>query len=220
MGRIRIHVIRGTQSARRGRPRRKHPAATVFRNRLHLSTLGRHQCVRPTRPEVRAMIQQGQVLELKRRSREGELLWAFRYRIAGRGSRRVQRGGFASEQDASDALDRELERIRRERRTPRSLTLAELVETYLAQHDVQPVTISKLRWLLGKAIAVFGDRRVGELTSQEIAEWRMTLSPGYRFEATQALRQVLQRAVAWGMLDINPAKVGVDNPTPRRKEQR
>ena len=48
----------------------------------------------------------------------------------------------------------------------------------------------------------------------------MTLSPGYRFEATQALRQVLHRAVVWGMIDINPAKVGVDNPTPRRKEQR
>ena len=43
--------------------------------------------------------------------------------------------------------------------------------------------------------------------------------PGYRFEATQALRQVLHRAVAWGMLDVNPAKVGVDNPARRRKEQ-
>jgi len=82
------------------------------------------------------------------------------------------------------------------------------------------VTIEKLRYLLGKAIAVFGDRRVGELTSQEIAAWRMTLSSGYRFEATQALRQVLHRAVVWGMIDINSAKVGVDNPTPRRKEQR
>ena len=48
----------------------------------------------------------------------------------------------------------------------------------------------------------------------------MKLSPGYRFEATQALRQVLHRAVVWGMIDVNPAKVGVDNPTPRRKEQR
>ena len=48
----------------------------------------------------------------------------------------------------------------------------------------------------------------------------MKLSPGYRFEATQALRQVLSRAVVWGMIDLNPAKVGVDNPTPRRKEQR
>jgi integrase len=99
------------------------------------------------------------------------------------------------------------------------LTFAEVVETYLAQHDVQPVTIEKLRHLLSKATAVFGDRRIGELTSQEIAEWRMTLSPGYRFEATQALRQVLHRAVAWGMIDVNPAKVGVDNPTRRRKEQ-
>jgi len=43
---------------------------------------------------------------------------------------------------------------------------------------------------------VFGDRFVGELTSQEIAARRMTLSPGYRFEATQALRQFLHRAAA------------------------
>ena len=47
----------------------------------------------------------------------------------------------------------------------------------------------------------------------------MRLSPGYRFEATQALRQVLHRAVAWGMIEVNPAKVGVDNPVRRRKEQ-
>jgi hypothetical protein len=31
------------------------------------------------------------------------------------------------------------------------------------------VTIEKLRWLLAKAVAVFGDRAVGELSSQEIA---------------------------------------------------
>ncbi len=166
------------------------------------------------------MAQQGRVFELKRKNREGQPLWAYRYRLAGRGSRRLQRGGFAFEQDAAAALERELERLRRERRTPHSLTLSELVETYLAQHDVQPVTIEKLRWLLSKAIAVFGDRRLGELTSQEIAEWRMTVPPGLRFEATQALRQVLHRAVVWGMIDVNPARVGVDNPTPRRKEQR
>ena len=145
--------------------------------------------------------------------------WAYRYRTGGRDSKRVQRGGFASEQDARDALERELERLRRERRITRRPTLSELVETYLDQHDVQPVTIEKLRYVLSKATAVFGDRKIGELTSQEIAEWRMGLSPGYRFEATRALRQVLHRAVAWGMLDINPAKVGVDNPVRRQKEQ-
>ncbi len=165
------------------------------------------------------MLQQGQVFMLKRRGRDGEPQWAYRYRTGGRDSRRIQRGGHASEQDAIEALERELDRVRREWRIPRSLVFAELVEVYLAQHDVQPVTIEKLRWLLSKATAVFGDRRIGELTSQEIAEWRMNLSRGYRFEATQAVRQVLNRAVVWGMLDINPAKIGVDNPTPRRKEQ-
>src|SRR5215218_9410499 len=117
------------------------------------------------------MIQQGQVFELKGASREQGPLWAYRYRVGGRGSRRVQRGGFDSEDDAAAALERELERIRRERRVSRSLTLVELVDVYLAQHDVQPVTIAKLRWLLDKAIASFGGRRIGELTSQEIAEW-------------------------------------------------
>ncbi len=165
------------------------------------------------------MVQQGQTIELTRREPGGERLWAYRYRTGGRDSKRVQRGGFASEQDARDALERELDRLRRERRIPRRLTLAELVETYLAQHDVQPVTIEKLRYLLSKATAVFADRNIGELTSQEIAEWRMRLSPGYRFEPTQALRQVLQRAVAWGMIDVNPAKVGVENPVRRRREQ-
>jgi integrase len=165
------------------------------------------------------MVQQGQTFELTRCGPDGERLWAYRYRTGGRDSKRVQRGGFASEQDARDALERELERLRRARRITRRLTLSQFVETYLDQHDVQPVTIDKLRYLLSKATAVFGDRAVGELTSQEIAAWRMTLSPGYRFEATQALRQVLHRAVAWGMIDVNPAKVGVDNPVRRRKEQ-
>jgi len=165
------------------------------------------------------MVQQGQTFELTRCGPDGERLWAYRYRTGGRDSKRVQRGGFASEQDARDALERELERLRRERRITRGLTLSQFVETYLDQHDVQPVTIDKLRYLLSKATAVFGDRAIGELTSQEIAAWRMTLSPGYRFEATQALRQVLHRAVAWGMIDVNPAKVGVDNPVRRRKEQ-
>ena len=147
------------------------------------------------------MIQQGQVFQLKRCGRDGQPQWAYRYRAGGRGSRRVQRGGFATEQDAIDALNRELDRVRREQRIPRGLTFSELVDVYLAQHDVQPVTIEKLRWLLSKATAVFGERRIGELTAQEIAEWRMNLSRGYRFEATQAVRQVLNRAVVWGMLD-------------------
>jgi integrase len=166
------------------------------------------------------MLQQGQVFQLETEGRDGERLWAYRCRVGGRGSRRIQQGGFASERDALEALERALERLRREQRISRSLTLRELVDEYLAQHEAEPETIEKLRWLLAKSVAAFGELRIGELRSQEIANWRMTIAAGHRFEATQALRQVLTRAVEWGMIDLNPAKNGVNNPQRRRTEKR
>jgi len=75
------------------------------------------------------MVQQGQIFELTRRAADGNRLWAYRYRTGGRESTRVQRGGFGSAEDAREALERELERMRPERRIGRRLTLAELVET-------------------------------------------------------------------------------------------
>src|SRR5215208_4769126 len=166
------------------------------------------------------MVQQGQVLRMKSNAAEGRELWAYRYRVGGRGSRRVQRGGFTSEVDAGEALERALERLRRANGTANTLTLTELVDEYLLQHDAEPETIEKLRWLLAKAVRVFGDQRLGQLRPHEIAAWRMTIPPGHRFEATQALRQVLTRAVHWGMIDVNPATLGVDIKQPRRTEKR
>jgi hypothetical protein len=64
-----------------------------------------HEPGRPLRREGRYVSQQGQVFELKRRDREGESLWAYRYRVAGRDSKRVQQGGFTSEYDAAVALE-------------------------------------------------------------------------------------------------------------------
>ena len=58
------------------------------------------------------------------------------------------------------------------------------------------------------------------LSSKDVYAWRLTVPVGHRFEATQALRQVLNRAVAWGLLDFNPAKRGVANPQRRPKEKR
>src|SRR5829696_8229924 len=132
-------------------------------------------------------MQQGQVFELKKRAVDGSPVWAYRYRTDGPGSRRLQRGGFSSERDAAEALERALERLRRQKGVGSTLTLNELVEEYLAQYDAEPETIDKLCWLLAKALRRFGGRRLPELRSQQIAAWRMTISPGHRFEATQAL---------------------------------
>ena len=166
------------------------------------------------------MKQQGQVFELKTRSHGGEAVWAYRYRIAGRDSRRLQRGGFKTEQAAREALERALGRLRREQGLVEAPRLRELVDLYLAQHGGEPETVAKLRWLLTKAVRAFGHRRINQLRPAEIATWRMNISGGHRFEATQALRQVLGRAVSWGLIDVNPAKQGIDNPQRRYTEKR
>jgi hypothetical protein len=59
-------------------------------------------------------------------------------------------------------------------------------------HQAAPATIEKLRWLLGKATAAFGEMRLVELCADEICAWRGALPEGHRFEATQAPRQVLK----------------------------
>lgn len=166
------------------------------------------------------MIQQGQVFKLKAKSADGRPLWAYRYRLEGhRGSARPQVGGFATRAEALKALEKVLVRLGPGGRAA-TMTLAELVDEYLEMHQAEPVTISKLRWLLGEATAALGEMRLTELSPKEVYAWRLTIPQGHRFEATQALRQVLNRAIAWGLIDANPAKRGVPNPQRRSKEKR
>lgn len=162
------------------------------------------------------MAQHGQVLRLKGRRSDGKALWAYRYRLNGRRSTRPQVGGFATRTDAERALRRTLAH----HRPGAEMTLAELVEQYLEVHQAAPTTIEKLRWLLAKATATFGDVRLIDLRSEEICAWRGMLPEGHRFEATQALRQVLNTAVAWQLIDVNPARRGVPNPLRRLPEKR
>lgn len=164
------------------------------------------------------MIQQGQVFKLKATSVDGEPLWAYRYRVAGRDSARRQAGGFTTKAEARRALQNRLARLLPGGRAE-TLTLAEWVEEYLGAHQGERVTIAKLHWLLGKATAALGEVRLAELSPDQVSAWRLTVPEGHRFEATQALRQVLNRAVNWKLIDHNPAK-RVPNPGRRCREQR
>src|SRR5712691_3103788 len=165
------------------------------------------------------MWQQGQVFKLKAKGVDGQALWAYRYRIEGRGSARPQVGGFATRAEAVNALEKVIARLGPGRRAA-TMTLGELVEEYLEMHQAEPVTIAKLRWLLAKATATLGEVLLAELAPKEVYAWRLTVPEGHRFEATQALRQVLNRAAVWGLIDYNPAKRGVPNPVRRAKEKR
>src|SRR5207237_1586162 len=91
----------------------------------------------------------GPGVQAKTKGHDGQPLWAYRYRIEGRGSERPQVGGFATRADAEKALRKVLDRL-----GPgggrATITLAEFVDEYLEMHQAAPVTIAKLRWLLGK----------------------------------------------------------------------
>ncbi len=163
------------------------------------------------------MVQQGQVFKLKARGADARPLWAYRHRLDGHGSARPQVGGFVSRAEAEEALRKALARLR-PGGCAATMTLADLVVEYLGMHQVEPVTIAKLRWLLGKATATLGAVRLADLSPKEIYARRQTVPEGHRFEATQALRQVLNRAVEWEWLSDNPAK-RVPNPPRRSKEK-
>jgi hypothetical protein len=157
------------------------------------------------------MIQHGQVFKLKTKGPDGQPLWAYRYRLEGRSAERPQVGGFTTRAEAEKALRKVLDRLGPGGRRA-TITLAEFVDEHLEMHQAAPVTIAKLRWLLGKATAVLGETRLADLSPRDVYAWRFSVPEGHRFEATQALRQVLNRAACWGLLDVNPAKLGVPNP--------
>ena len=165
------------------------------------------------------MIQQGQVFKLKTRGADGRLLWAYRYRLEGRGSTRPQAGGFATREEAEKALRKVLDRLGPGGGAA-TMTVGDLVDEFLEIHQAEPVTIAKLRWLLGKATVMLGDVRLADLSPRQVYAWRLTVPEGHRFEATQALRQVLNRAVDWGLIDFNPAKRGIRNSPRRAREKR
>ena len=78
----------------------------------------------------------------------------------------------------------------------RGWTLAQLVDAYLGQHQVSAHRKETLRWLLRKATVPFGAMLVRDLLPEELGRWAAGLPEGHRFEATQALKQVLRAAVA------------------------
>jgi hypothetical protein len=113
----------------------------------------------------------------------------------GAARRDCQVGGFTTKAEAQRALQNKLARLF-PGGSASTMTLGEWVVEYLDGHQGERVTIAKLRWLLGKATAALGEVRLAELSPEQVCAWRLTVPEGHRFEVTQALRQVLNRAVA------------------------
>jgi hypothetical protein len=110
-------------------------------------------------------------------------------------------GGFATRAEAQKALRKVLDRLGPGGGAA-TMTLSDLVDEYLRVHQAAPVTVAKLRWLLGKATGPLGEMRLAELSPRQVYAWRPAIPEGHRFEATHALRQLLNRAVDWGITPL------------------
>jgi hypothetical protein len=135
--------------------------------------------------------------------------------------RRHHRAGFRTKTEARRWFAENVApRLDRGGPVPAELTLAEVVELYLERHvvGVRRRTIDTLRDRLRHAIAAFGDEplRALERMADEIAGWQAKLPVRARHGIVQALRQVLDAAVRWGHIDVNPAKLAAPNPNPLR----
>jgi len=98
------------------------------------------------------MLQQGQLFKLKTRGTTGKRSGPTAIGSLAATPNASSGGGFQTERKAHEALERALESSRRDNGLGSRLTLSELTAEYLAQHDAEPRTIEKLRWLLEKAV--------------------------------------------------------------------
>jgi hypothetical protein len=86
--------------------------------------------------------------------------------------------------------------------------------------QAEPVTIAKLRWLLGKAPSTLGEKRLADLSSRDVhtrGVWRSRKDIASRRRKRCGRFSTLRSA--WSLLEFNQAK-RVPNPQRRPKEKR
>lgn len=101
-----------------------------------------------------------------------------------------------------------------------------LVDAFLVRHRVDEATKRKLRSQLRHARDAFGDRTLESLQPIELDVWRSTLPALSGHYVFRAFRQVLEYAVAMGLLDRNPTariknvRASVDTRNDQRRSSR
>jgi integrase len=133
--------------------------------------------------------------------------WAARW--YDEGDVRRFRGGFPTKSEARSWLDRKVGEVAALRSGARPApadipTVAELVDRFLATHEVDPATTDTLRYNLKHATRAFGDVRIDQLRTPDLEVWRTTLPARSRHALFRSFRQVLELGVTWQLLDRNP----------------
>jgi hypothetical protein len=108
------------------------------------------------------------------------------------------RGGFSTKSEAGEWLDRKVVEVASlrsgERVAPSDIpTVSEFVDRFLATHEVDVATTDKLRYELKHATREFGDKRLDQLRTPDVAAWRATLPARSRHQLFRSFRQVLEQ---------------------------
>jgi integrase len=122
---------------------------------------------------------------------------------------RRSRGGFLTKSSAHEWVDQkveEVEKIRSGERLSRVEvpTVSELVDRFLAVHEVDPATTDKLHYELKHATRAFGETPIDQLRTPDLDTWRSTLPARSRHQLFRSFRQVMEQAVTWQLIDRNP----------------
>jgi integrase len=152
-------------------------------------------------------VQRGEVKKLAGGS------WAYRYRDDGQ---RRQVGGFRTKGEAADALRDVLDDVRLGTSRRPEVPFAELVDRFLAAHEADDLTLTKLTAQLKRAKTDLGERPIADLRPDELAAWRRSL-PANRHHQFRAVAQVLNQAVRWEWIEKSPAR-HIINPKPKAPE--
>lgn len=155
------------------------------------------------------MGQRGQVWK------RGPKNWCIRWYAAD--GQRHQRGGFRTKDEADTVLQSELSFVRTGNPKAGQHTLNDLVRDFLAQYDKSASRVEVVKWALAKAQLRFGKTRLDRLNARDLGAWRSELPESQRHQVFAVVRQVLEQAVHWQMLERNPARP-VANPAPHREE--
>jgi integrase len=99
------------------------------------------------------------------------------------------------------------------------LTVSDACRLFLAQHESSDARRHVLEAMLAKACAALGDVKLAQLEPRAIAQWRATMPPPTRWQATQALKQVAAWAARWQLVERDPL-AAVANARPWRSEVR
>jgi integrase len=153
-------------------------------------------------------VQRGQVY------RKPSGTWAYRHHDAD--GRRREVAKFRTKSEASEALRDALDDVRLGSSRRREVSFAELVDRFLAAHEADDLTLTKLAAQLRRAKTDLGERPIADLRPDELAAWRRSL-PANRHHQFRAVAQVLNQAVRWEWIDKSPAR-HIANPKPKAPE--